>query len=157
MTKVFLTMSWVQIKGRENPRWDFYLTRTVSFLERQWANFQKCGSEKRCGKKRRETSRPTSTKCLPQCVCSILSISKAGPPAHSCVVVCSYLAQPYPRTSSTTVQLVYLYIVALGVWTGWDLVSAIGFENGGKGQCQIGGRNTLWSQGEIGGVDANSV
>ena len=50
----------------------------------------------RCGKKRREASRPASTKRLPQCVCSILSISKAGPPAHSCVVVCSYLAQPYP-------------------------------------------------------------
>jgi len=72
----------------------------------------------RCGKKRREASRPASTKRLPQCVCSILSISKAGPPAHSCVVVCSYLAQPYPRTSSTTVQLVYLYIAALGALTG---------------------------------------
>ena len=71
----------------------------------------------RCGKKRREASRPASTKRLPQCVCSILSISKAGPPAHSCVVVCSYLAQPYPRTSSTTVQLVYLYIAALGALT----------------------------------------
>jgi hypothetical protein len=51
----------------------------------------------RCGKKRREVSRHVSTKCLPQCVCSILSMSKAGPPAHSCVVVCSYLAQPYPH------------------------------------------------------------
>ncbi len=28
------------------------------------------------------SSRPASTKRLPQCVCSILSISKAGPPAQ---------------------------------------------------------------------------
>jgi hypothetical protein len=34
-------------------------------------------------------------------VCSILSISKDGPPAHSFVVVCSYLAQPYPHTLRT--------------------------------------------------------
>jgi hypothetical protein len=71
----------------------------------------------RCGKKRRETSSPVSTKRLPQCVCSILSISKAGPPFHSCVVVCSYLAQPYPRTSRTTVQLVFLYIAVVGALT----------------------------------------
>ncbi len=55
----------------------------------------------RCGKKRRESSRPVSTKSLPQCVCSILSISKVGPPVHSFVVVCSYLAQPYPHTIRT--------------------------------------------------------
>ena len=71
----------------------------------------------RCGKKRREVSRPVSTNRLPYCVCSILSMSKAGPPAHSCVVVCSYLAQPYPRTLRTTVQLVFLYIATVGALT----------------------------------------
>ncbi len=79
----------------QSTRSKFYLTR-----EEPTALFLVEVSE-RCGKKRREVSRSVSTKRLPQCVCSILSISKAGPPAHSCVVVCSYLAQPYPRTLRT--------------------------------------------------------
>ncbi len=94
----------------------------------------------RCGKKRREASRPASTKRLSQCVCSILSISKAGPPAHSCVVVCSYLAQPYPRTSSTTVQLVYLYIAVLGALTGYEpWYLRLGSRMGAKDNIKSGG------------------
>ena len=69
----------------------------------------------RCGKKRREESSPVSTKCLPQCVCSILSISKAGPPAHSCVVVCSYRTQPYPHTLRTIPAVGVLHITEVGV------------------------------------------
>ncbi len=65
----------------------------------------------RCGKKRREESSPVSTKSLPQCVFSILSISKAGPPAHSFVVVCSYLVQPYPHTLRNFQQFVLRVVV----------------------------------------------
>jgi hypothetical protein len=97
----------------------FYLTRTVSF----WKG--KCelplvveeSESERCGKMRRETSRPVSTKSLPQCVCSILSISKTGPPTHSFVVVCSYLAQPYPNTLRTIVVVGILYISGVGTPT----------------------------------------
>ncbi len=66
-----------------------------------------------CGKKRRETSRTSSTKRLTQCVRSILSISNAGPPVHSFVVVCSYLPQPYLRSLRTVVAVGVLYISAL--------------------------------------------
>jgi hypothetical protein len=87
-----------------NPRLDFCLTRkepTVLFLEEV---------SEHCGKKRRESSRTVSTKSLPQCVCSILSISKARPPVHS-FVVCSYLAQPYPHTLRTIAAVGVLYIL----------------------------------------------
>jgi hypothetical protein len=94
----------------------------------------------RCGKKRREPSSPVSTKCLPQFVCSILSISKPGPPVHSCVVVYSYLAQPYPHTLRTTVQLVFLYISPLGVSTGYEpWYLRLGSRMGAKDNVKSGG------------------
>ncbi len=73
----WLISKWVS--GR--PPVGFLLNQNGFVLERKErtsrSNGRECESERR-GRKRRETSRTVSTKRLPQCVCSILSMSKAS-------------------------------------------------------------------------------
>ena len=54
----------------------FLLNQNGFVLGKEMSELPVVEVSERCGKKRRETSRLESTKRLPQCVCSILSISK---------------------------------------------------------------------------------
>ena len=94
------------------------------------------------GRKKKGTSRSVSTKRLPEWVCSILSISKAGlPVAHRPVIVS--LSAPILHNPTRALwgscSSLFFYISAI-VWSsiGWGLVLLSGSRMGAKDNYKSG-------------------
>ncbi len=107
-------------------------------------------TKERCGRKRRETSSPVSTKGLPQCVCSILSISTSDTPVHSlCRLLLSWTTLPV-HIEDLVVVCVSTYLKQLvslqffGILTLETVLTSVSYQTSQGRLLLLGGFGPWW-------------